>query len=367
MLALLLSVALAEVREARAEVAVYVAPARGVARRGTLAVGAAFEVLERVEGPGCPKEGWGRLAADGYACLDRTIPTDAVPEALPRARYGELPWLHARRTSRRPGPVYPSLDAYLAGEEPVRLLDRDSSFAFDAVRDTAKGPVLVHPDGWVVPRAKAAIYDVSTFRGRDLGMAPLAEGQTLAWCLEKRGCLTAGGVALSFQEAFVVEETPLAGRSWVRTLRREPPPPEVGPDELWVDVHLAEQTLLLSRGDVPLYATLVAAGKGREHETPKGTFRVLDKRAENDMSSQPGSPEPYFVEAVPYVIHVLPRIALHGAFWHGQFGIPTSHGCINLSPADARTLFGMLGPALPPGWSAVWPTEADPGTVVRVR
>jgi hypothetical protein len=44
-----------------------------------------------------------------------------------------------------------------------------------------------------------------------------------------------------------------------------------------------------------------------------------------------------------------------------------SHGCVNLSPLDARWLFDFTGPRLPPGWVAAYPTEGDPGTVVRVR
>ena len=42
--------------------------------------------------------------------------------------------------------------------------------------------------------------------------------------------------------------------------------------------------------------------------------------------------------------------ALHGAYWHDKFGRPKSHGCINLSPEDARRLFFCTEPAVPPGW-----------------
>ena len=31
--------------------------------------------------------------------------------------------------------------------------------------------------------------------------------------------------------------------------------------------------------------------------------------------------------------------ALHAALWHDRFGIPTSHGCVNLAPVDAEWLY----------------------------
>ena len=60
-------------------------------------------------------------------------------------------------------------------------------------------------------------------------------------------------------------------------------------------------------------------------------------------------------------------LALHTAYWHDQFGTRRSHGCVNLSPKDARWLYGFTSPAVPDGWVAVHPTDNDRGTFVRVR
>jgi hypothetical protein len=51
------------------------------------------------------------------------------------------------------------------------------------------------------------------------------------------------------------------------------------------------------------------------------------------------------------------NVALHGSFWHSSFGSTRSHGCINLSPADARWLFNWTGPVLPENWHSVVATE----------
>ncbi|MBC7171427.1 MAG: L,D-transpeptidase, partial [Polyangiaceae bacterium] len=58
---------------------------------------------------------------------------------------------------------------------------------------------------------------------------------------------------------------------------------------------------------------------------------------------------------------------LHAAFWHDAFGERRSHGCVNLSPSDARYIFEFTQPALPPGWEALLPGDRERATVVRVR
>jgi len=54
-------------------------------------------------------------------------------------------------------------------------------------------------------------------------------------------------------------------------------------------------------------------------------------------------------------------------FWHNDFGHRRSHGCINLSPQDARYLFQFTQPILPPGWNAILPIAEDHPTTVQVR
>ena len=69
----------------------------------------------------------------------------------------------------------------------------------------------------------------------------------------------------------------------------------------------------------------------------------------------------------PYVQFFNKAVAIHGAFWHREFGRVKSHGCVNLAPQDAKVLFDFTSPHLPEGWAAVFPTRLEPGTVIRVR
>jgi hypothetical protein len=70
---------------------------------------------------------------------------------------------------------------------------------------------------------------------------------------------------------------------------------------------------------------------------------------------------------VPYIEYFNGGYALHGAFWHAVFGYVKSHGCVNLAPWDAKSLFGWTDPQLPPGWHAAFATKDQPGTRVIVH
>lgn len=134
-------------------------------------------------------------------------------------------------------------------------------------------------------------------------------------------------------------------------------PPGVAPDEKWVHIDLSEQTLVAYDGDTPVFATLVSTGK-TPGMTPVGVHRVQIKHVATSMRDQPIEDEAYSIDDVPWTQYFQGSVALHGAFWHAGFGIERSHGCVNLSPADARWLFGFTEPALPEGWHAVsgqWP------------
>ncbi len=38
--------------------------------------------------------------------------------------------------------------------------------------------------------------------------------------------------------------------------------------------------------------------------------------------------------------------AIHGAFWHNDFGVQRSHGCVNVSPEDAKWIYRWTTPFL---------------------
>ncbi len=151
------------------------------------------------------------------------------------------------------------------------------------------------------------------------------------------------------------------------------PPADLGEGEKWIDVDLAHQILVAFEGTRPVFATLVSSGKRdekdktKDHPTPTGTFHIQSKHVTATMDGQVASDVPYSIEDVPWVMYFEGSYALHGAFWHSNFGYRMSHGCVNLSPADARELFAWTEPHLPTGWHGVFAKEPADGTRVVVH
>jgi len=143
-------------------------------------------------------------------------------------------------------------------------------------------------------------------------------------------------------------------------------PPGVGASERWIHIDLSEQTLVAYEGDRPVFATLVSTGKA-PGMTPVGIHRIQMKHVATPMRDQPAEEEAYSIDDVPWTQFFHGAVALHGAFWHAGFGLERSHGCVNLSPADARWLFGFTAPLLPDGWHSVAPQGGtDKGSPVVV-
>lgn len=148
----------------------------------------------------------------------------------------------------------------------------------------------------------------------------------------------------------------------VRTARARARPEGVGAREKWIHVSLGAWTLVAYEGDRPVYAALISRG----YNTPRGRFQVTRKLAMATLRFQSRGGE-YEAEAVPWVVYFKPHFAFHSAYWHDGFGDRASHGCVNLSPADARWLFDWATPALPPGWYQIHKAPADPVTHVIIE
>jgi hypothetical protein len=163
-------------------------------------------------------------------------------------------------------------------------------------------------------------------------------------------------------------------RSQIRSTNPGPLPAELKPNERWIDVNLSTQTLVAFEGDRPIYATLISSGKeskikDKDHRTPVGEWRVREKHITTTMDGDgtAAGDLPYSIEDVPYVMYFFRSYALHGAFWHSNFGTQMSHGCVNLSPLDAKYLFFFADPPLPKGWHGVHASDTAPGSLVVVH
>jgi lipoprotein-anchoring transpeptidase ErfK/SrfK len=160
----------------------------------------------------------------------------------------------------------------------------------------------------------------------------------------------------------------------VRVTEPGPLPKDLAPGERWIDVDISSQTVVAFVGDRPVYATLISTGKHnkdkeKDHSTPTGEWRIREKHVTTTMDGDgtAAGDLPYSIEDVPYVQFFHKAYALHGAFWHGNYGVQMSHGCVNLSPLDAKWLFFFTNPTLPAGFHGAWSRGDNAGTRIVVH
>ncbi len=154
------------------------------------------------------------------------------------------------------------------------------------------------------------------------------------------------------------------------------PPPKLGEDGrgTWVEVSTVGGWLIAYERARPVYATLISAGRGDLRKdgtmaphsaTPSGTFAVSSKLRTATMRSEN---RPGRVHAEVMFTQVFEgAFALHGAYWHDDFGDRKSAGCVNLSPIDSKWLFDWSEPRVPEGWHAVSSRGGDGATVVVIH
>ena len=374
---------------------IYDQPNFAAAFRGKIPRGEVFGVVETVEGDEhCEGDGWGRVGIAAYACLSHASTVEQEPRTLPPVPRGRVtPFHYARRRKNDDSavPFWRSRKSLQRGDEPIGELAKERDYAFVWRRLTSKGRILIDDRHRAVRERDVRYLDPSQFTGRDVLNDPLPEDLVLAWSVHWPYA-TARATAdpnkpraakIAYQRELFVHPEPVRKRGvnfyrlhgeeelWLeaKEIRRflpAPAPEEVRDDELWLDVELRQQTLALRRGEALEFVTLVSSGSYK-HPTPTGLYRLWGKYATTDMRSRPNDDDSYFVESVPWVMYFAGRYALHAAFWHNRFGHTTSHGCINLSPTDARRLFTVSSPAVPGGWVGVYEHEDDPGMLVRIR
>ena len=157
--------------------------------------------------------------------------------------------------------------------------------------------------------------------GEDITMTPV--GKMLADRYDISTNPQPQGAIPIYDEALFVP--PVAIPAW------DAAPPAPGGGRAVV-VSLSQQALWAYEDGVVVRSTYVSTGK-EKFRTPAGFYTVNSKVPEQDMAGVIGG-ESYNVPKVPDVLYFTNRgHAIHGTYWHENFGVPMSHGCINL-PMD---------------------------------
>jgi len=150
--------------------------------------------------------------------------------------------------------------------------------------------------------------------------------------------------------------------------------PEVDPASKHINIDLDYQTLSCLEAGREVYfcrvstgAVYLASGEFTdEWKTPVGDLNTHWKIISLNMSAGTVGAG-YSTPAVPWATFIHgDGVAIHGAFWHNDFGERRSHGCVNLRPEDAKWVFRWTTPIITLQQSEQRMTWPDHGTVVSV-
>ncbi len=137
-------------------------------------------------------------------------------------------------------------------------------------------------------------------------------------------------------------------------------------EEKWIEVSLDEQKLRAWEGNRLVMDFPISSGKWAP--TPKGTFNIWYKtRSQKMEGGSKALGTYYYLPNVPHNMFFYQGYAIHGAYWHNNFGNPMSHGCVNSPLAQVGPLWEWAGPVVPEGANVVRATPENPGTRVLVH
>jgi len=304
----------------------------------------------------------------------KSVPDNPTPSLLSAGRSVPMPWGFPRKdgtaTSGRAMP--------------------DSGFALLGIYEHEGRRFALNTDFQLLPLDRLKPVEVSSFHGirlDDQVTLPVAFVRSANAILYAGSPKTGLSIArkLDYREAVPLtgKEVVVSGIHYletkthdyirderlVRVERFKSKPGWATPGRSWIHVSILQQSLVMYEGEKPIYATLVSTGAdglgdpAETHSTIRGQFLIHTKHVSVTMDSDVEGSE-FDLRDVPYVQYFQEGFALHAAFWHDSFGQPYSHGCVNLSPLDARALFHMTNPPVPQTWHAAMSLRG--GTLVHI-
>jgi len=126
--------------------------------------------------------------------------------------------------------------------------------------------------------------------------------------------------------------------------------PEIPFEKKRIEVSIQNQRLTCYEYDQVVFTTMISSGRlssipgpnGIPTRTPSGKFNVSVKMPSKHMGngSLASDVEAYELPGVPWTSFFTPQgHAFHGTYWHDNFGVPMSSGCVNMRTEEAKWLF----------------------------
>lgn len=317
------------------------------------------------------------------AIVGISLPLITLPSHPIDSQLSELPYSYAL-LGEGPTPVYASLQDAISGKNEIRTIEagRLRYVSYLTYTDTGYGRFFLLPDNtWLSVSSRVSLPH-SFPGGIELYRIP---GNSFGWILPFAPSVETKrspgynqedytGHSVNQYDIVQVYSTKLinneewdliAPDEWIEgryvgmVVPNTTPPPGVE-NGRWIEVNLFEQTLAVYDQDKLIYATLVATGLDPFFTKP-GLFQIQQKLDSTTMSGSftEDHSDFYYLEDVPWTMYYDHARALHGAYWRTAYGFPQSHGCVNLTPADAHWLFNWANVN---DWVYVWDPSGNTPT-----
>lgn len=224
---------------------------------------------------------------------------------------GNAPQFEQRAPGDSYAQVYLAKPTYTpAGVQPVAQ-------QVEQIQPTATLTQIPQPEVVIVPPTEAAA---------EVLVLPTATTEAVA--------VVETGVVMA--EAAIIPDTPTAEYVAPTAVANVPAPvSSPGNGVHWFDVDLSDQRMYAYEGDTLVRTFVVSTGTWQT-PTVTGKFKVWIK-----LKSAPMSGPGYYLPDVPYIMYFYGDYGIHGTYWHNNFGVPMSHGCVNLSIPDAEWAYNF--------------------------
>jgi lipoprotein-anchoring transpeptidase ErfK/SrfK len=287
-----------------------------------------------------------------------TFPAEPLPIAKPPADLANIPFAYAL-VSNEAVPVYDNLDNAVAGIPGNTLgASKIKYVSLYQKSNTDKGMYYQIATNEWISASYIKKVSIPSFQGFVFKSNPTIP---FGWAMDTFNSFTSLGmntphtskVYYKYNILRIYDTRVVDGTEWVmigvdewvpasylaRVLPNYTPPAGVTGNR-WIEVNLEEQVLLVYDSGKLVFATLISSGSPPFYTQP-GVFQIYKMLEHDPMSGafEADKSDYYYLEDVPYIMYYDKLRALHGAYWNNYLGDRGSHGCVNLSVADAHWLF----------------------------
>lgn len=287
-----------------------------------------------------------------------TFPAEPLPISKPPADLANIPFAYAL-VSNEAVPVYDNLEKAVEGVPGNTLLASKIKYvSLYQKTNTEKGMFYqIATNEWIssqyikkvsIPAFQGYVFNANPARPFGWAMDTFTTRSSPSINAAETGRVYYKYNLVQIYDTQVVQDTEwsmVGVDEWIQStyLARVMPNytrPQGVTSDRWIEVNLQEQVLLVYDSGKLVFATLISSGSPPFYTQP-GVFQIYKMLVNDPMSGsfESDKSDYYYLEDVPYIMYYDKLRALHGAYWNNYLGNRGSHGCVNLSVADAHWLF----------------------------